>query len=134
MATYTNLKYTNSPLNYYIMVVQNLKKKLKNREFPNFFAFRGTNCRVKANNNREAVVVCARYVVKRPSKRCAIVYIYIALLTNKVVTLDKEPFKRYVDKIPEILTPPPYVTHQFFNTERMGMSLFASPFPLGSVT
>ena len=27
------------------------------------------NCQPKANNNREAVVVCARHVVKRPSKR-----------------------------------------------------------------
>ena len=26
-------------------------------------------CKPKANNNREAVVVCARHVVKRPSKR-----------------------------------------------------------------
>ena len=26
-------------------------------------------CQPKANNNREAVVVCARHVVKRPSKR-----------------------------------------------------------------
>ena len=31
----------------------------------------------KANNNREAVVVCARHVVKRPSKRSVLVYIYI---------------------------------------------------------
>ena len=28
----------------------------------------------KANNNREAVVVCARHVVKRPSKRSVLVY------------------------------------------------------------
>ena len=27
----------------------------------------------KANNNREAVVVCARHVVKRPSKRSVLV-------------------------------------------------------------
>ena len=31
----------------------------------------------KANNNREAVVVCARHVVKRPSKRSVLVYIYV---------------------------------------------------------
>ena len=30
----------------------------------------------KANNNREAVVVCARHVVKRPSKRSVLVDIY----------------------------------------------------------
>ena len=35
-------------------------------------------CQPKANNNREAVVVCERHVVKRPSKRMrAIIYIYI---------------------------------------------------------
>ena len=28
----------------------------------------------KAKNNREAVVVCARHVVKRPSKRSVLVY------------------------------------------------------------
>ena len=28
----------------------------------------------KGNNNREAVVVCARHVVKRPSKRSVLVY------------------------------------------------------------
>ena len=31
----------------------------------------------KAKNNREAVVVCAIHVVKRPSKRSVLVYIYI---------------------------------------------------------
>ena len=31
----------------------------------------------QANNNREAVVVCARHVVKRPRKRSVLVYIYI---------------------------------------------------------
>ena len=30
----------------------------------------------KAKNNREAVVVCAIHVVKRPSKRSVLVYIY----------------------------------------------------------
>ena len=32
-------------------------------------------CQPKAKNNREAVVVCARYVVKRPSKRSVLVVI-----------------------------------------------------------
>ena len=31
----------------------------------------------KANNNREAVVVCARHVVKRPSKRSVLVCVYV---------------------------------------------------------
>ena len=33
----------------------------------------GTKGRVEANNNRFAVVVCPRHVVKRPSKRSALV-------------------------------------------------------------
>ena len=32
-----------------------------------------------ANNNREAVVVCAIHVVKRPSKRSVLVYIYMCI-------------------------------------------------------
>ena len=31
-------------------------------------------CRVEANNNREAVIVCAPHVVKRSSKRSPLVY------------------------------------------------------------
>ena len=31
----------------------------------------------KEKNNREAVVVCAIHVVKRPSKRSVLVYIYV---------------------------------------------------------
>ena len=33
-------------------------------------------CQPKANNNREAVVVCARHVVKRLSKRMRASYYY----------------------------------------------------------
>ena len=32
-----------------------------------------------ANNNREAVVVCARHIVKRPSERSVLVYIYMCI-------------------------------------------------------
>ena len=39
----------------------------------------------KANNNREAVVVCARHVVKRPSKRSVLVYINLCKYFNNVV-------------------------------------------------
>ena len=44
----------------------------KNFELENFQKnshYRGMKCQPKANNNREAVVVCAIHVVKRPSKR-----------------------------------------------------------------
>ena len=72
-----NIKYANSSSNYYvIMMVQNLKKKpLKLESFQFFSHSRGIKCRPKANNNREVVVVCARYAVKRPSKRSVLVYI-----------------------------------------------------------
>ncbi len=90
----TNLKCDDSSPNYYvIMMQQNLKKKSKKSTISNFLHTRGTKCRVEANNNREAVAVCARQVVKRPSKRsvlvllkldfsvytcmCVCVYIYI---------------------------------------------------------
>ena len=73
MVTNTNLKYAYSSSNYYVIImVQNLKKtKLENFQF--FSHSRGIKCRPKANNNREAVVVCAKYVVKRPSKRSVLV-------------------------------------------------------------
>ena len=38
-----------------------------------FFSFLRHEVPFKANNNREAVVVCARHVVKRPSKRSVLV-------------------------------------------------------------
>ena len=42
-------------------------------ETSHFSHSRGTNCRVEANNYSKAIVVCARNVVKRPSKRSALV-------------------------------------------------------------
>ena len=74
MVATTNHKNANSSLNYHvIMMVQNLKKKSKSRISKKNSHFRGTKCRVEANNNRFAVVVFARHVVKRPSKRSALV-------------------------------------------------------------
>ena len=57
-------------------MVQNLKKLLKSKIFK-FFSFLRHEVPFKAKNNREAVVVCAIHVVKRPSKRSVLVYIYI---------------------------------------------------------
>ena len=69
MVTNTNLKYADSSSNYYVIImVQNLKKKL-NSKISQKLHSRGMKCQPKANNNREAVVVCARHVVKGPSKR-----------------------------------------------------------------
>ena len=40
----------------------------------------------KAKNNREAVVVCAIHVVKRPSKRSVLVYIYTHIYIYTIKT------------------------------------------------
>ena len=70
MVTNTNLKYADSSLNYYVIImVQNLKKILNSKISKKNSHSRGLKCQPKANNNREAVVVCARHVVKRPIKR-----------------------------------------------------------------
>ena len=62
-----NLKYANLSAKYYVIkMVQNLKQKphLKLENFQIFSHSRGSKCRVEVNHNREAVVVCARHVVK----------------------------------------------------------------------
>ena len=57
-------------------MVQNLKKVLK-LKISKKNSFLRHEVPFKAKNNREAVVVCAIHVVKRPSKRSVLVYIYI---------------------------------------------------------
>ena len=65
-----NHKYANSSSNYYVIImVQNLYKILNSKISKKYWYSRGMKCQPKANNNREAVVLCARHVVKRPSKR-----------------------------------------------------------------
>ena len=49
------------------------EKTPKNSKISNFLAFPRDEMPTQANNNREAVVVCARHVVKRPSKRSVLV-------------------------------------------------------------
>ena len=44
----------------------------------------------KAKNNREAVVVCAIHVVKRPSKRSVLVYIYMCIYMSVCSELIEE--------------------------------------------
>ena len=69
MVVTTNYKYACSSSNYYvIMMVQNFQI------FQFFSNLRGTKCRVEANNNREAVVVYVRHIVKTPSKLSALVW------------------------------------------------------------
>ena len=70
MVTNTNLKYAYSSLNYYIIImVQNFFKCFNSNISKKNSHSRGIKCQPNANNNREVVVVCARHVVKRPSKR-----------------------------------------------------------------
>ena len=83
MVTNTNLKYAYSSLNYYvILMVQNFPKILNSKIFQKNSHSRGMKCKPKANNNREAVVVCARHVVKRPSKRSVLVTYYLKIILN----------------------------------------------------
>ena len=92
MAT-PNYKYANSSSNYYVIMILQRKIKFQNRKFPIFSHFRGTKCRFEANNNRFAVVVCARHVVKRPSKRSALVtnkFHYKAMTQARVLQIVKE--------------------------------------------
>ena len=55
-------------------MVQNLKKVLKSK-ISKKISFLRHEVPFKAKNNREAVVVCAKHVVKRPSKRSVLVVI-----------------------------------------------------------
>ena len=68
-------------------MVQNLKKVLKS-EFSYFFSFLRHEVPFKANNNREAVVVCAKHVVKRPSKRSVLVATKLRLIITKLKLLN----------------------------------------------
>ena len=55
------------------------EKSFKIENF-NFFSFLRHEVPFKAKNNREAVVVCAIHVVKRPSKRSVLVHINRVLM------------------------------------------------------
>ena len=69
MVTNTNLEYADSSLNYYVIIMEGKFKIFKLENFQKNSHSRGMKCLHRANNHREAVVVCARHVVKRPSKR-----------------------------------------------------------------
>ena len=71
MVTNTNLKYADSSSDYHFIIM--VKKKSKNFKLENFQKMKCMKCQPKANNNREAVVVCARHVVKRHIKRSVLV-------------------------------------------------------------
>ena len=81
MGTNTNFKYTHSSSNYYVIImVQKFKKNFYLENFKKKSHFRGMKCQSKANNNREAVVVCTRHVVKRTSKRSVLAQINCVLI------------------------------------------------------
>ena len=67
-------------------VVQNLKKVLKSK-ISKFFSFLRHDVPFQAKNNREAVVVCAIHVVKRPSMRSVLVEIKIGTNLKKIQLL-----------------------------------------------
>ena len=64
-------------------MVQNLKKVLKSK-ISKKISFLRHEVPFKAKNNREAVVVCAIHVVKRPSKRSVLVDIDIYSILSLV--------------------------------------------------
>ena len=70
-------------------MVENLKKQLKLENFQFFSHSRGIKSR--PNNNREEVVVCARQVVKRSSKRSVLVYIYMFICTELIEKTGRPP-------------------------------------------
>ena len=69
-------------------------KKFLNRKFSIFFSFLRHEVPFKANNNRKAVVVCARHVVKRPSKRSVLVYIY----THRILYIRQWRAYKFLDQ------------------------------------
>ena len=78
-------------------MVQNLTKVLKSKISKNF-SFLRHEVPFKAKNNREAVVVCARHVVKRPSKRMRastiktrLKYIYMSVCSELIEETGRPP-------------------------------------------
>ena len=69
MVINTNLKYADSSLNYYVIIMVQNFNIFKLENFQKKSHSRGMKCQPKGNNNREAIVVCARHVVNRFSKR-----------------------------------------------------------------
>ena len=65
------------------MMVQNLKKPLKSK-ISKKISFLRHEVPFKAKNNREAVVVCAIHVVKRPS---LYIYIYGPFVLGRFATI-----------------------------------------------
>ena len=71
MVTNANLKYANTSNYYVIMMLQNLKKIPTIDNFQFFRISEARSAELKQTTNREALVVCARHVVERPSKLSA---------------------------------------------------------------
>ena len=84
--TTPNLKYADSSTNYcVIMMLQNLKKVLKLKIF-NFFLIPEARS-----------VVCAIHVVKRPSKRSVLVYLYT--LHPSILLISKKPLYYFLENV-----------------------------------
>ena len=65
MVINTNLKYAHSSFNYYVIIMVQKILTFLTQKFPKKTSHsRGMKCQPKGNNNRKAVVVCARHVVK----------------------------------------------------------------------
>ena len=73
-------------------MVQNLKKVLKS-EISKKISFLMREVPFKAKNNREAVVVCAIHVVKRPSKRSVLVGNKVSIIYSLSLKKTKIKYK-----------------------------------------
>ena len=72
-------------------MVQNLKKVFKSK-ISKKISFLRHEVPFQANNNREAVVVCARHVVKRPSKRMRASNKYSEIIAKTDISLSYYSF------------------------------------------
>ena len=77
-------------------MVQNLKKVLKSK-ISKKISFLRHKVPFKAKNNREAVVVCAIHVVKRPSKRSVLVLIGLEKISALKMTTQLHYLKTILD-------------------------------------
>ena len=75
MVTNTNLRYTYSSLDYYvIMMLQNFKKILKLKFSNFFFISEARSAELKQTTTAKRWLFTKKHVVKRPSKRSALLY------------------------------------------------------------
>ena len=69
MVTNTNLKYADSSLNYYVIIMYKISKNFNSKISKEKSRFQGMKCQPKANNNRFVVVVCFNSALRASGMR-----------------------------------------------------------------